>query len=148
MKATMPDSEFTEVATGSCPRQYNYRILFGKPRKIAIQNIGQDESSWAFFSAGQIFALDLWRCNRYGTIEWAVYVLQSARPGEVIVPVPQVTPGAKVLLEAHGKKQAQAALKELAEIQARIDPTTLPAARFLLTDFRLKAATRCRRPGF
>ena len=62
----------------------------------------------------------------------------------IIVTVPQVTPGAKVLLEAHGKRQAQAALKELAEIQNRVDPTTLPAARYLLTDFRLKVDTRNR----
>jgi hypothetical protein len=145
MEVTLPDTELTKVETASCPSQYNYRILFGKPQKIAIHNTGETDAACAYFNPGQIFALDLWRCNEYGTIEWAVYVLQAARPGEIIVRVPQVTPGAKVLLEAHGKHRAQAALRELDELQKRIDPTTLPPGRFLLTDFRLKADTRAMR---
>lgn len=58
------------------------------------------------------------------------------------MPVAQVSPAARVLLVAEGQKYARVAIRLLKEIEERIDPTRLPAARFLLTDFRLKAATR------
>jgi len=138
-------SQYTQVEIASYPEQFNYRILFGTPKKITHRSPGENKLSHAYFEPGQIFALDLWHSNEYGTTEWAVYVLQAARPNELIVQVPQVKPGAKVLLEAHGRQQAKAALKELADIQKRVDPTTLPPARFFLTDFRLKAETRNRR---
>jgi len=92
----------------------------------------------ALFKPGDVFALDLWDCGEYGTKEWSVFVLQAVAPGDVANPVPQVSPAAKILLEARGITKAKQAIKELQEIQDRVDPTTLPAARFLLTDFRLK----------
>lgn len=138
-------SRLTLVESAFCAGKFNYRVLFGTPKMIKSQDRQDYKRVYHYFAPGQIFALDLWRCNEYGTTEWEVYILQAARPQEIIVPVPQVSPGAKVLLEAHGKRQAQAALKELAEIQKRVDPSTLPAGRYLLTDFRLKADTRNRR---
>ena len=146
MKEISHHPRLTLVEAAYCEGKFNYRVLFGTPEMIKVQKQRDYERVYNYFAPGQIFALDLWRCNDYGTTEWAVYVLQAARPREIIVPVPQVTPGAKVLLEAHGKSQAQAALKELAEIQNRVDPTTLPAGRYLLTDFRLKVDTRNRGP--
>ena len=138
---------FTSVTVQQIEGHSNFRIIFGDAHKktpINSQNESTPQHLW-FFKPGSIFCLDLFKKNQYGTTEWAVYVLQAAFPGETIVPVPQVNPGAKVLLEAHGKKRAQAALRELAEIQKRVDPTTLSPGRFLLTDFRLKADTRTRR---
>jgi hypothetical protein len=122
----------------------NYRLLFGKPVRIVNKEMifGVRTKKMVFFKPGDIFALDLWERCEYGTKSWAVYVLQAATVGEIAYPVPQVFPAAKILLEACGKSRAQKAIRELREIQDRVDPTTLPAARFLLTDFRIKADRR------
>lgn len=137
----------TKVQIKKIDNLCNFRVIFGSPfqKTVAIPKEPQIYTEDWLFNPGSIFCLDLFKRNQYGTTEWAVYVLQAAHPGETIVPIPQVNPGAKVLLNAHGKKRAQAALKELAEIQKRVDPTTLSPERFLLTDFRLKADTRNRR---
>jgi len=118
----------------------NYRLLFGRPFKVITQErtYGRMTKQLALFKPGDVFALDLWDCGEYGTKEWSVFVLQAVAPGDVANPVPQVSPAAKILLEARGITKAKQAIKELQEIQDRVDPTTLPAARFLLTDFRLK----------
>lgn len=143
----MEQKELTSVNLHSIQDRRNYRIVFGHPSLIVNDPAGTEAESWSvwFFDPSNIFCLDLFDRDLYGSTHWSVYVLQAARPGETITPVPQVTPGAKVLLEAHGKKRAQEALRELKEIQERVDPTTLPPGRFLLTDFRLKADTRTRR---
>ena len=119
----------------------NYRLLFGRPFKVITQErtYGRMTKQLALFKPGDVFALDLWDCGEYGTKEWSVFVLQAVAPGDVANPVPQVSPAAKILLEARGITKAKQAIKELQEIQDRVDPTTLPAGRFLLTDFRLKA---------
>ena len=119
----------------------NYRLLFGRPFKVITQErtYGRMTKQLALFKPGDVFALDLWDCGPYGTKEWSVFVLQAVAPGDVAHPVPQVSPAAKILLEARGITKAKQAIKELQEIQDRVDPTTLPAGRFLLTDFRLKA---------
>ncbi len=124
----------------------NYRLLFGRPFKVITQErtYGRMTKQLALFKPGDVFALDLWDCGEYGTKEWSVFVLQAVAPGDVANPVPQVSPAAKILLEARGITKAKQAIKELQEIQDRVDPTTLPAARFLLTDFRLKADSRGR----
>lgn len=118
----------------------NYRLLFGRPFKVITQErtYGRMTKQLALFKPGDVFALDLWDCGEYGTKEWSVFVLQAVAPGDVANPVPQVSPAAKILLEARGITKAKQAIRELQEIQNRVDPTTLPAARFLLTDFRLK----------
>jgi len=120
----------------------NYRLLFGHPRKLVEKEFvyGRITRKEAFFEPGDIFALDLWQRNQYGTTAWAVYVLQATVPGEKsAVKIPQVEPGARVLLEAHGQSRAKLALALLKEIEDRTDPATLPAIRFLLADLRLKA---------
>lgn len=139
----MIDDTFTTVQLSSHDKDSKHMLLFGKPFEESPHDNSTKEN--CSFPPGSIFCLNLLNTNGYGTTEWAVYVLQAAYPGETILPVPHVTPGAKILLEAHGRKQVQAALKELTEIQKRVDPTTLPPGRFLLTDFRLKADTRTRR---
>ena len=127
----------------------NHRLLFGHPAKTVEKAFiyGQLTRKIAYFKPGDIFALELWECNDYGTKRWDVFVLQAPDAGEMAAVVPQVKPTAKILLEAHGKERAKRALNLLAEIAERADPTTLCPTRFLLTDFRLKSQspTRTRR---
>ena len=73
------------------------------------------------------------------------FVPQTARPGEVAVPVPQVELAAKRLLEASGKDRVQVVPRLLKEIEELTDPTTVSPNRFRLTDSRIKAATAQRR---
>ncbi len=124
----------------------NHRLLFGRPLRIIENEFidGVKTRKTALFKPGAIFAIDLWEQNQFGTAYWAVYVLQAATPGELALPIPQVQPAAKILLEAKGKERSRKALKMLAEIEERADPTNLSPNRFLLTDFRLKAMSNSR----
>lgn len=135
------EQHLTQVETLYSEGHCNYRLLFGHPVKTVEKAFiyGQITKKVAFFKPGDIFALDLWERNEYWIKNWAVYVLQAIKPGQIATCVPQVKPAAKVLLEARGKSQAQLALKLLSEIERRTDPTTLCPTRFLLTDFRVKA---------
>ena len=119
----------------------NYRLLFGKPIKSETTEFKYQDITRRvhYFKPGDIFAIDLWERNEYGTTNWSVFVLQAALPGELAVRIPQVKPAAKILLEASGQKHAREAVRLLKEIEDRTDPTKLHPSRFLLTDFRLKA---------
>ena len=91
----------------------------------------------ALFAPGALFGLDIWERNEYGTTRWTFYVLRAGAPGEVVTHVPQVHPGAIVLLEAQGVTRAQAALRWLADIEKTLDPATLPG-----DSYRVKAEQR------
>ena len=144
---TPSDRFLTQVETLYVEGELNFRLLFGHPLKVVEKEFtyGRRTRKIAYFRPGDVFAVDLWRRNAYGTNAWAVYVLQAAGPGETALPIPQVKPAAKVLLEAVGKERAQRALNLLREIQERTDPALLPPNRFLLTDFRLKACQRTKK---
>ncbi len=124
--------------------ELNFRLLFGHPIKIEEKEYihGCVTRKYVYFKQGDIFAIDLWQGNIYGTTAWAVFVLQASEPGEEAVKVPQVKPAAKILLEARGAEKARQALKLLKEIEERADPSTLTPNRFLLTDFRIKHSTK------
>jgi hypothetical protein len=140
------DNHLTQVEALYEEARLNYRLLFGRPIKWVEKEFcyGKLTRRVAYFRPGQIFALDLWERNQYGTTAWAVYVLQAAGPTELAVKVPQVTPAAKVLLEAIGAARAKEALRLLREIESRTDPTSVSPNRFLLTDFRLKCFSQKR----
>lgn len=137
-----PPACLTVVEEIYIERRKNYRLLFGKPLRSITKQLeyGKITRKVHFFKPGSVFALDLWDCNDHGTTQWSVFVLEAALPGELAQTVPQVHPGAKVLLDARGQKNARAALRELKDLEERLVPTTLPANYFLLTDFRLKDA--------
>lgn len=119
----------------------NYRLLFGHPEYIVSKDHRYKVTNQlAFFKPGEIFGLDLWECNDFGTTRWSVYILQAAAPGDTVMRVPQVFPGAIVLLEAYGVERAKAVLAWLSNIELGSDPATLKPEQFLAADFRLKAA--------
>lgn len=140
-------AEFTIVEELYIEGQRNYRLLFGKPLRTVTKQFeyGKITRKWHYFIPASVFALDLWDQNEYGTSQWKVFVLEAALPGEIVQRIPQVDPGAKILLDASGQKSARAALRELKEIEERLDPTTLPPNYFLLTDFRLKESSLSKR---
>ena len=142
----IPDGFLTRFEIRFEIKKCNHRLLFGRPIRIIEKEFidGVRTQKIALFKPGDIFGIDLWEQNEYGTSYWAVYVLQAAAPGELALPIPQIQPAAKILLEARGKERAQRALKLLAEMEERTDPTNVSPNRFLLTDFRLKALSNTR----
>ena len=136
----MSDDYLTRVELDYRREQRNYRLLFGHP----VDMVGKTfrfgvTNQVALFAPGALFGLDIWECNDYGTTRWTFYVLRAGAPGEVVTQVPQVNPGAIVLLEAQGVTRAQAALRWLAEIERILDPATLSMDTFSAIDFRLKS---------
>ncbi len=136
----MNDEYLTRVELDYHRERRNYRLLFGHPVDVVGKSFRFGVTNQvALFAPGALFGLDLWERNDYGTTRWTFYVLQAAAPGEVVTPVPQVHPGAIVLLEATGITRAKAALSWLVELEKTLDPATLSVVTFSAIDFRLKS---------
>jgi Protein of unknown function (DUF2840) len=129
----------TTVQTLYREGRQNYRVLFGEPlrtHRIARAQ-GFTVNVWSF-APGVRFALDLWACNRYGTIRWRCYVCEAIGPGEEGDRVPLVAPAAKVLLHTQGAAQSRLFLAWLRELDERgVDPLTCPRETFEAAHFRL-----------
>ncbi|HQU17106.1 MAG TPA: DUF2840 domain-containing protein [Gammaproteobacteria bacterium] len=134
----------------------NHRLLFGNP---STSTTGQ----WAHgitvrcarFLPGSVFGVELWARNAYGTSAWHVYVLRALWPGEALCIVPQVRPGAEILLHASGANQVRLALAWLDHQRTRTDDlATVPAYVYQAADLHVRAGqavptvrTRVRREG-
>lgn len=124
-------------------RKRNHRLLFGQADRTI--RLGW-RNSFAAFKPGQTFGYERWRANKYGTIEWQIFVLKAGMAGEKIARVPGTHPGAHILLSAHGKPASKHLLglldvisvqEKLAEIEeetwlkistlvrAKVDPETI-----------------------
>ncbi len=94
--------------------EVNYRLIY--PESLDPVTVSKDMFGYRReyrFKSGEVFCIDLWERNNYGTRRWVVYVLQAGKAGEKLQLVPAVYPGAKILLKAQGKKRAQKALSLL-----------------------------------
>ncbi len=136
----MSDDYLTRVELDYRRERRNYRLLFGHP----VDMVGKAfrfgvTNQVALFAPGALFGLDIWESNEYGTTRWTFYVLRAGAPGEVVNQVPQVHPGAIVLLEAQGVTRAKMTLQWLAELEKTLDPATLSMDTFSAIDFRLKS---------
>jgi hypothetical protein len=116
-----------------------YRLLFGAPFDvIAMDQPAPPGGRVAFFRPGDRFGLALWEANDFGTVAWRVLVCRALRSDEPGSRVPQVKPGAQVLLDVEGATRAKAALYWLRPYIEAGDALALPEARFAEVDFRLK----------
>ena len=129
--------------------QLNYRLLFGRPEftNFREHHFGTTKRT-AVFSQGARFGLDLWRgkvvLNRsrepvIRTGEWRVLVLEAGAPGDRVSRVPQVRPGAHILMEARGVRRCKFLLRWLAELETQGDLADLPREFFLSRDLRFQA---------
>lgn len=130
-----------------------YRLLFGAPFDvIAMDHPASPGGRIAFFRPGGRFGLALWEANDFGTTRWRVLVCRALGIGEAGSRVPQVKPGAHVLLDVEGATRAKAALYWLRPYIEAGDALALSEARLIEADFslnntplaRLKAYARCR----
>lgn len=117
-----------------------YRLLFGAPFDVIDMDHPRPPGGRiAFFRPGDRFGLALWEESDSGATSWRVLVCRALRAGETGTHVPQVRPGAAVLLDVEGATRAKAALYWLRPYIESGEPLALPEARFLETDFRLKS---------
>jgi hypothetical protein len=116
-----------------------YRLLFGAPFDlIDMDHPRPPGGRIAFFRPGERFGLALWEANDYGTTQWRVLVCRALRAGDTGSRVPQVHPGAVVLLDVEGATRAKAALYWLRPYIESGEALALPEARFVEADFRLE----------
>ena len=127
----------------------NFRALFGTP--LRTETLARAEGYTAkilSFVRGARFALDLWACNSYGTIQWRCFVCEAIGPGEEGGCVPFVTPAARILLHTQGAAQSRLFLAWLREIEeSGVDPLTCPQATFEAAHFRLQGSRADRTPA-
>jgi hypothetical protein len=116
-----------------------YRLLFGVPFDvIAMDYPAPPGGRIAFFRPGDRFGLALWEANDFGTTSWRVLVCRALSTSERGARVPQVRPGAHVLLDVEGATRAKAALHWLRPYIEAGDALALSENRFAEADFRLK----------
>ncbi len=97
----------TAVILAYRKNRLNNRLIFGRPeheirrgwhRKLAV------------FRAGNIFAYERWRGDKYGTQDWSLLVCETVSGGN-FTQIPGVIPGANLLLHARGKTKVKRTLK-------------------------------------
>jgi hypothetical protein len=123
-----------------------HQLVFGYP--VLNREIGGPYCErHLFFEPGQLFGLEIWEANDYGTVRWLLLVLRAAAPGEQMALLPQLAPGAEILVAAHGRdkvRRARAWLSELADCGA--DPVSLPPDYYRASHFKFKAGLAPRNP--
>ena len=95
----------------------NDRLRFGAP-EMSI-TLCKSQKLYAF-SIGQVFGYIRWKANKYGTIDWRLYICQASLSGQ-ITRVPGIIPGAEVLLSVHGNIAMQRMLKQIDRLEAQTD---------------------------
>jgi hypothetical protein len=126
----------------------NYRVLFGVPETIeTIHQIEGETDQIYYFAAYQRFALDLWKRNAYGTIQWRCFVCEAVVPGTEAETVACISPAAKVLLHTKGAAQSRLFLAWLADVEsAGLDLLHCPPETFESAHFRLQGSRADRTP--
>ena len=91
---------------------YTYRLLLGHP--ASCRDIGG--LRYNFFAAGEIFMYSRWKNSRYGTSHWNIYFVMTGSPGEEIIKIPGIMPGAKLISYTQGKHYSQKLLSCLKKV--------------------------------
>lgn len=129
-------------------KRRNVKLLFGVP--AAAEDLRFLEGSSrknVYFRPDSLFALELWSANDYGTVIWMVYVLRAVWPGEAANKVPQIEPGAEILLHARGKGRAGKVLDWMKHLQKETeDLSELPPGYFQMAHYSLKNGLEPRAP--
>lgn len=115
------------------------KLLFGDPVDSEDHGFTSGSSKrTVYFKPGSIFGLELWAANDYGTAFWMVYILRAVWPGEQANRLPQVEPGAEILLSARGKGRVSKVLDWLARLDqegtalSKVSPGYFQAAHYSL----------------
>lgn len=133
----VPELHLTEVRLVYRSNR-RYRLLFGAPFDVVSMDQPHPPGARiAFFRPGERFGLALWEANDYGTARWRVIVCRALSAGQSGARVPQVSPGAHVLMDVSGALRAKAALHWLAPIVQSGSFVGMPDTAFIEAGFRL-----------
>jgi len=105
----------TRVALVFVPDRFNAWLRFGRPHEV--RNL-DEERRHAYFVPGSLFAYARWSANSYGTLEWTLLVLSVCLPGERVLRLSGIKPGAEVLLRVAGRMKVRRALALIDAIEA------------------------------
>lgn len=93
----------------------NHRLLFGEPQAIIkLDRFRQ----LAVFKPHSIFGYIRWRANKFGTVEWKLYVIKSGNDG-LMTQVRGVSPAVKLLVSVSGRGPMKRALPVLDAIKSK-----------------------------
>lgn len=125
----------TLVEIAFYPEVMNDWLRFGTPDK---ERVIDRRRSLAGFAPDRLFAYIRWRGGDYGTSDWRLFVLRAGRPGERIITIPGVRPGAELLFQLVGKTKVQRALTLIDELElGNIAPENISPAWWRVMGNRL-----------
>ncbi len=123
-----------------------WQLVFGEPGVIREVG-GPFTERHVFFQPGQLFGVEFWEANEYGTVSWHVMVLRAVAPGERAHVLKQVAPGAEILLDAGGRKKVREALKWLRDLaRSGLSLDALDPDYYRASHYKLKARLKPRDP--
>jgi len=98
----------------------NHRVRFGHPLREAYLD---RRRALAWFAPGAVFGYIRWRNGPFGSELWRLYVLRAGAPGDDLIRVPGVLPGAEILLRLDGAGKVKPALLIIDDLEERgFDP--------------------------
>ena len=132
----------TRVAILFLPERANDWLRFGAP--LAEQKIDRRRAV-ASFAAGALFGYVRWRASPFGTELWRGYVLRAGRPGEPLMSVPGVSPGADILVNTAGVARVKCLLALADTLDAAgIAPQDVPESYWRVVQNRLASGAPVR----
>jgi len=115
-----PHDPLTHVTLTWIENRHQDWIRFGRPVKDQIIDRRRRLQS---FTPNSVFAFIRWAANDYGTIHSSVVIVRAVTPGEPYVTLPQIDPGAEVLLRIKGWVNVAQVLQLIDRVEALdIDP--------------------------
>ncbi len=122
----------TVVCLTSPPLEKGFRLVFGNP--LAVRTVEDDSNGSvkreAVFPAGKIFCLEVYHRFLFGKTRWALYVAKSLDSADEATYIPNVYPGAMVLLEVRGKAKVTEANEWISKFKLERDPAEMHEAFF------------------
>ena len=113
-------SDLTQVELFWLKKRIENWIRFGH---IAEQTILDRSRRIVSFTPGSIFAFVRWASNAHGTVVSRIDILRAVTPGERYSTVPDVHPGAEILLRLSGWPKVEKVLQAIDVVEALgIDP--------------------------
>lgn len=146
--ASRPSAALTAVELEQRPGVRQVRLIFGIPaHAIDPEQSRGITRRTLYFRAGAVFAIELWqgasianrgRQGRVRTRYQACYVVQACQPGDTLTRVPQIIPGARVLIKTEGVRRCKFVLAWIEELVRRCDPCVLPAEFYEIKSLRVQ----------
>lgn len=95
--------------------QINYWIVFGTAARVVFTD---ERAGREWFGPGVVVGYIRWEANDYGTQNWNARVVRTGRPGDMVQPIPGISPGAEVLVHACGTGPVNRFFQHLDALQA------------------------------